>query len=164
MESERKLIDYEKTAENAAAAQAEKIKTHYARIVVDGTAEKPYYSIEWYDPAKQTLYLGYSSYYIKNVFNWLSENFEIVEGSNLYSDYVRAINRMGEFGKLFIEYTGCPRGAMGRACVPLQEEVLLMPPIRDVSGGEWIPVNADALRELVADYTSLLYSRAPKDE
>lgn len=80
------------------------------------------------------------------------------------ADCVRAINRMGEFGKLFIEYTGCPRGAMGRACVPLQEEVLLMPPIRDVSGGEWIPVNADALRELVADYTSLLYSRAPKEE
>ena len=56
-----------------------KIKTHHARIVVDGTAEKPYYSIEWYDPLKKEYYLGYSSYFIANVFNWLAECFEIVD-------------------------------------------------------------------------------------
>lgn len=56
-----------------------KIKTHHARIVVGGTADKPYYSIEWYDTAKKVYYLGYSSYNIEFVFNWLSECFEIVD-------------------------------------------------------------------------------------
>lgn len=71
----------------------------------------------------------------------------------------RAIDRLGEFGKLFVEYTGCPRGAQGRACLPLEEEVLLMPQIIDVDGGEWIPVNANALRELVARYKYLNNTR-----
>ena len=56
-----------------------KIKTHHARIVVDGAAEKPYYSIEWYDHTKNEYFLGYSSYYIDYVFKWLEECFEIVE-------------------------------------------------------------------------------------
>ena len=63
-----------------------------------------------------------------------------------------AFERLGAFGRLFAVYKGCPRGAMGRACVPIEEEVLMMQPIRDVDGGEWIPVNADALRELVDRY------------
>lgn len=63
-----------------------------------------------------------------------------------------AFNRLGGFGRLFLDYKGCPRGAMGRACMPLEEEVLTMQPICDVDGGEWIPVNADALRELVSRY------------
>ena len=74
MATEKRLIDV--NADNC--GEATKIKTHYARIVVDGTAEKPYYSIEWYDPTKKEYFLGYSSYYIGNVFNWLSECFEIV--------------------------------------------------------------------------------------
>ena len=65
------------------------------------------------------------------------------------------LERLGEFGKLFEEYTGCPRGATGRAALPSEEEVLAMKPIRDVDNGEWIPVNADALRELVAKYKQL---------
>lgn len=70
-----------------------KIRTNYARIVVDGTAEKPYYSIEWYDPKKQEYYLGFSSYYIENVFNWLSEYFEIVDRTVIpmtNADHIRA--------------------------------------------------------------------------
>lgn len=63
-----------------------------------------------------------------------------------------AFERLGTFGKLFMDYNGCPRGAMGRACVPIEEEVLMMQPIRDVDGGEWIPVNAEAMRELIAKY------------
>ena len=63
-----------------------------------------------------------------------------------------AFERLGAFGRLFADYKGCPRGAVGRACCPIEEEVLMMQPIRDVDGGEWIPVNADALRELVDRY------------
>ena len=66
-----------------------------------------------------------------------------------------ALNRLGEFAKLFTDYEGCPRGAQGRACLPLEEEVLLMPELVDVDGGRWIPVNAEALHDLVAAYKKL---------
>ena len=75
MATEKRLID----ANAEGCTETTKIKTHHARIVVDGTADKPYYSIEWYDPTKKEYYLGYSSYFIENVFNWLSECFEIVD-------------------------------------------------------------------------------------
>ena len=60
------------------------------------------------------------------------------------------LERLGEFGRLFIDYVGCPRGAMGRQCAPLTEELLSMPVITDVDGGRWRPVNEDALQEAVA--------------
>lgn len=71
------------------------------------------------------------------------------------------LDRLGDFGKLFMDYEGCPRGAMGRACMPIEEEVLQMKPITDVDGGRWIPVNADALHELVKKYASLRDSVQP---
>lgn len=71
------------------------------------------------------------------------------------------LDRLGDFGKLFMDYKGCPRGAMGRmGGVPIEEEVLYMKPITDVDGGRWIPVNADALHELVKKYASLRDSAA----
>lgn len=73
--TEQRLVDANEDVGN----EVTKIKTHHARIVVDGTADKPYYSIEWYDTAKKVYYLGYSSYNIELVFNWLSECFEIVD-------------------------------------------------------------------------------------
>ena len=75
MATEKRLID----ANAEGCNETTKIKTHHARILVGGTADKPYYSIEWYDPAKKEYYLGYSSYFIGNIFNWLSECFEIVD-------------------------------------------------------------------------------------
>ena len=74
------------------------------------------------------------------------------EEREAHSRLLAAFKRLGSFGMLFVDYKGCPRGAMGRACMPLEEEVLMMQPILDVDGGEWIPVNADALRELVSRY------------
>ena len=82
----------EETLTNANHSETVKIKTHHARIVVDGTADKPYYSIEWFDPDKKEYYLGYSSYYIGNVFNWLSECFEIIEATTTNADRIRAWN------------------------------------------------------------------------
>lgn len=66
-----------------------------------------------------------------------------------------AFHRLGEFGKLFVDYRGCPHGALGRACLPIEEEVLQMSPLIDVDGGVWIPVNSDALHELVEEYRQL---------
>ena len=80
------------TLTNANPRETNKIKTHYARIVVDGTAEKPYYSIEWYDHTKNEYFLGYSSYYIGYVFKWLEECFEIVETPKTNAQKIRAMS------------------------------------------------------------------------
>ena len=82
----------EETLTNSNPRETTKIKTHHARIVVDGTAEKPYYSIEWYDPTKNEYFLGYSSYYIDYVFKWLEERFEIVETPKTNADRIRAMS------------------------------------------------------------------------
>ena len=120
MTPEKRLID----ANADGCNEITKIKTHHARIVVDGTADKPYYSIEWYDPAKKEYYLGYSSYFIGNVFGWLSECFEIVDAPTvdavevvhgrweLYpSDRsIRCTNCKMEFSLMHMSYTRnyCP--------------------------------------------------------
>lgn len=54
-----------------------KIKTPYAHIIVEETCEKPYFEIEYYDPEKETTFIGYGSYDLSNVFRWLEENFEV---------------------------------------------------------------------------------------
>lgn len=87
-------------------------------------------------------------YYHSNEVRDIANNLPIV-------DAMPAMERLGYFGALFQDYKGCPRGAVGRACVPLEEEVLLMPELKDVDGGRWIPVNADALHELTARYVRL---------
>ena len=80
------------TLTNANPRETNKIKTNYARIVVDGTAEKPYYSIEWYDHTKNEYFLGYSSCYIGYVLKWLEECFEIVEVPKTNADRIRVMS------------------------------------------------------------------------
>ena len=60
------------------------------------------------------------------------------------------LERLGEFGQLFIDYVGCPRGGPGRECAPLTEELLSMPVLTDVDGGRWRPVNENSLQEAIA--------------
>ena len=60
----------------------EKIKTPFAKMIIDGSREKPYFSILYFGPADKDFHIGYSSYYLNYVFNWLNENFEIVEDRN----------------------------------------------------------------------------------
>ena len=69
-----------------------KIKTHFAKIIVEGTAEKPYYSILYYDHTKNEYINGYGSYYIENVFRWLAEEFEIDVA--LADAYIEKINHL----------------------------------------------------------------------
>lgn len=73
-------------------------------------------------------------------------------------DYKAALERLGSFGKLFLDYEGCPRGPAGRMCAPLEDEVLSMDVITDVDGGRWIPVNEEALHELVERYKEMKYA------
>ena len=92
------------TLTNANPHETTKIKTHHARIVVDGTAERPYYSIEWYDHTKNEYFLGYSSYYIDYVFKWLEECFEIVEAPKTNADRIRAMSDE-ELANLLTDYS-----------------------------------------------------------
>ena len=76
----------------ADSIETEKIRTHHAKIVVECTTGKPYYSIEWFDAAKQEYYVGYSSYVIDNVLGWLKEYFEIVEAPKTNADRIRSMS------------------------------------------------------------------------
>ena len=71
----------------------EKIKTLFAKIIVEGKLEKPYFSILYFDPADKDFHIGYSSYYLGYVFNWLNEEFEIVEDGNFALSALRPVSR-----------------------------------------------------------------------
>lgn len=58
-----------------------KIKTHFARVIVDMIDDKPYYSILYFDPRDGEYHIGFSSYTLENTFGWLIENFEHIDGS-----------------------------------------------------------------------------------
>ena len=70
-----------------------KIKTPFAKMIIDGSREKPYFSILYFDPADKDFHIGYSSYYLDYVFNWLNENFEIVEDGNFAITALRPVSR-----------------------------------------------------------------------
>lgn len=57
----------------------EKIKVRSVEIVVHGTREKPYYEIEYLCIDDNELHIGYSSYNLSIVFQWLEECFEKVD-------------------------------------------------------------------------------------
>ena len=71
----------------------EKIKTPFAKMIIDGSREKPYFSILYFDPADKDFHIGYSSYYLDYVFNWMNENFEIVEDGNFAISALRPVSR-----------------------------------------------------------------------
>lgn len=57
----------------------EKIRTNFAKIIVSGKRENPYYEIMYFHPEKNELCIGYSSYNLEYVFQWLQDIFEVVE-------------------------------------------------------------------------------------
>lgn len=73
------MSDYISREAASADSDRSKIKTPFARIVVEGTPGKPYYSIWYFDPANGECHIGFGSYCLDNVFNWLAEEFEITE-------------------------------------------------------------------------------------
>ena len=64
---------------NADSCDGNKIKTHFAQIIVHGKAGKPYYEILYFDTEDRTYHIGFGSYCLDYVFKWLSNEFEIVE-------------------------------------------------------------------------------------
>lgn len=57
----------------------EKEKVAYAQIIVEGTKENPYYEIEYYDLTDNTVHVGYGSYYLDVVFDYLEKYFDVME-------------------------------------------------------------------------------------
>lgn len=57
---------------------SKKIKVSSAEIVVHGTRKKPYYEIKYHDLSDGQTHVGYSSYNLDFVFDWLEEYFDIV--------------------------------------------------------------------------------------
>lgn len=57
----------------------DKIKAIDPKIVVNGNVDKPYYSIEYYDTADNKWHIGYGSYELKNVVEWLKTDFDVIE-------------------------------------------------------------------------------------
>lgn len=67
-----------------------KIKTCFAKIIVSGTTQKPYYEIMYYDIQNHEYHIGFGSYCLDYVCSWLQEEFDIREELKrevgLYSD------------------------------------------------------------------------------
>lgn len=57
----------------------DKIKVSSAEIVVHGTKEKPYYEIKYFDLSDNEMHIGYSSYNLDFVFDYLEKYFEVVK-------------------------------------------------------------------------------------
>lgn len=57
----------------------EKIKVTNAEIVVSGPVLKPYFCIRYKEVGQETDTLGFGSYYLPFVFEWLAHCFELVE-------------------------------------------------------------------------------------
>lgn len=54
-----------------------RLKTTFAKIIVSGKSSKPYYEILYFDPTDNQYHIGFGSYFLDYVFNWLEEEFEI---------------------------------------------------------------------------------------
>jgi hypothetical protein len=61
------------------------------------------------------------------------------------------VERLGKIGKLFIPYSGCPRGPVGRMGEPatLAEEAMFWGVIVDEDGTRFVPVVEEVLHELI---------------
>lgn len=83
----------------------QKIKTPFAKIIVGGTPEKPCYDILYFDPADGKCHIGFGSYCLDYVFQWLAEEFEVAEPCADVEPvrYGRWVNKKGGF----FEFAAC---------------------------------------------------------
>ena len=140
-------LDYPKPLASSADECKHKIKTPFARIIVEGTPAKPYYNIEYFDPTDKEYHIGFGSYYLDNVFNWFAEEFEIIE-SHTEPDMDckatikilrRAIEKYGEANQIIVAI---------EECAELQKELT-----KALRGN----LNPDHLAEEMADVQIMLW-------
>lgn len=94
----------EKTLKTEDDNYKKKHKVKSAKIVVRKIDEKPYYEIKYFDLSDNEYYIGYGSYKLEYVFEWLEQCFEIVE-KNTNADKIR--NMTDEELARFIESVQC---------------------------------------------------------
>ena len=56
-----------------------KIKTTRVEIIVTGKSRKPYFQIRYFDLSDHETHIGYGSYKLEFVFQWLEDCFEIIK-------------------------------------------------------------------------------------
>lgn len=65
----------EETLKAVCDEKEQRIEGTFPEIIVEGTAGKPYFCIRYIDRNDGECYVGFGSYYLENVFNWLKEYF-----------------------------------------------------------------------------------------
>lgn len=104
MENKKRLID----ATPDDCIRKVKRKTNFAKIIVSGTAVRPYYEIMWFDYMDREYHIGYGSYNIHFVFQWLSECFEIEDAPTVdaveIQKYEALVEMYHELRENFIDY------------------------------------------------------------
>lgn len=92
----------------------EKARVTEAEIVVRGTQEKPYFEIKYLEVGKSEYSVGYSSYNLEYVFQWLREEFEVVKEKPTNADRIRGMSNaeLAEFlqyiSKMGYVHVCCP--------------------------------------------------------
>lgn len=94
----------EKTLQRKYGNCKKKCKVKSAEIVVRKINEKPYYEIKYFDLSDNEYHIGYGSYKLEYVFEWLEQCFEIAE-KNTNADKIRNMNDEELADFLFSIYT-----------------------------------------------------------
>lgn len=95
----------EKTLQSEDDNYKKKHKVKSAEIVVRKIDEKPYYEIKYFDLSDNEYCIGYGSYKLEYVFEWLEQCFEIVE-KNTNADKIRNMTDE-ELAKFLSEFSAC---------------------------------------------------------
>lgn len=95
----------EKTLQSEYDNYKKKHKVKSAEIVVRKIDEKPYYEIKYFDLSDNEYCIGYGSYKLEYVFEWLEQCFEIVE-KNTNADKIRNMTDE-ELAKFLSEFSAC---------------------------------------------------------
>lgn len=83
-----------------------------------------------------------------DVLDYIGDAVTAIENLMKYKD---AVERMGNFGRLFVQYSGDPRGQMGHRGNRTDEieDATMFSTIEDVEGDVWRPVLERALQSLI---------------
>ena len=83
-----------------------KIQVTSADIIVNGTVDKPYYEIKYREIGCGEYHIGYGSYDLNNVFEWLNECFELVSPDEQQTEHDKegfnmdmVIEQIEDYGK-----------------------------------------------------------------
>lgn len=73
------MAEETRTMDKPTRRYGDKIKVSELMIIVEGSADKPYYSIRYYDLFDNKWHIGFSSYKLPYVLDWKGKYFEIVK-------------------------------------------------------------------------------------